>query len=87
MSIGFPEQDEAQQPNRARGSYWGGLWLRPDPVLEGSSGRLRFGAREIAIAGILLTLLLLLLGAMFWVYGPLPQLLPVDCKGCFISRP
>ena len=84
MSIGWPDQEEAPKPTaqQRRGSYWGGMWLPPDEVL---SGRTRFGAREVAI-GLLAVALLLLLGAVLWVYGPLPQLFPRDCLSCFFYR-
>jgi hypothetical protein len=64
---------------------WGEVGLSPNDWVARDGG-IRIGAREV-LAMLIVIGVLLVIGAVFYIYGPLPRIFPSDCPGCFFSRP
>ena len=84
MPIEWPEREEEPPARRARASWWGTIRVSQNDWFSQEAGARR-GARGVMVA-LIFVAALLLLGALLVVYGPLPELFPRDCVGCFFSH-
>ena len=88
MTINWPEDRGQQVPRRKpRAAAWGQGEVRlSDDDLWGAGTQPRLSQRQVQ-GLVALIALLLVIGLAIWLYGPLPQLLPRECTGCFVPQP